>query len=506
MKKLFCILMCFIMLISFSSCKQREENDENTTEPTEQGEVIENGGESEKVKSQLILPYNEKDSMSPYEAESQINIKLSTLIFDSLYSLDEKFMPTGVIAESEENDKLSLTVKLKSGIEFSDGSSLNASSVVSSFYSAKSSNTYSGLLENFSSATAADNLTVRFTLLNEDKFAVNCLTFPIVKASGENFLGSGRYYLSSGELKYNKNHVSGEKPKIKTISLCNIDDTALMFQKMQVGIISAVYNDLSDCESERLTAKAYNVRLNNLVFLGINNTGKLLKDSNLRKAISMAINKAGVVQNDFQGYAREAQTPFNTDWGEIDFDVKSSYNQSSAVQLLEDNGYKYSGSTDRYRENDKGKSLSFTLVINKKNAFKLSAAESIKQSLSEIGIEIRIKSLSDGDYKKAVKSGKFDLYLGEIKLPENMSLFSFFSENGSAGTKIDKSLSCISAYNKMLSGSAEIKDFISEFNNDVPFIPICFRDGVFIVSNSLKENVNAVQTDLYLNISKWQFK
>ena len=506
MKKMFCIFMCFIAVLSFVSCKQSEKTDENTTEPENQEEIIENGDEGETVKSRLILPYNEKDSLSPYEAKGQINIKLSTLIFDSLYSLDEKFMPTGVIAESEENDKLNLTVKLKSGVVFSDGSNLTASNVVNSFYSAKSSDTYSGLLENFSSATAVDNLTVRFTLLSEDRFAVNCLTFPIVENSGDTFIGSGRYYLSSGELKYNKNHVSGSKPKIKTISLCNIDDTSLLYQKMQVGIISTAYNDLSDCKNERLTAKAYNVSLNNLVFLGIDNTNALLKDSNLRKAISMAINKIAIVQKDFQGFARETEAPFNTDWGEIGFEMKPGYNQSAAVQLLDDNGYKYPDSTARYRGNEKGKSLSFTLVVNKKNAFRLSAAESIKQSLSEIGIEIKIKSLSDKDYKEAIKSGKFDLYLGEIKLPENMNLSAFFSESGSAGVKIDKKLSCISAYKKMLGGSGDIEKFVSQFQEDVPFIPLCFRDGVFIVSNALKENVNATQTDLYLNISKWQFK
>ncbi|MDD6276398.1 MAG: ABC transporter substrate-binding protein, partial [Clostridia bacterium] len=88
-----------------------------------------------------ILPYLRSDSLNPYEAEQLINQNLDLLLYDSLFTVDNSFKAIPQIAESYSADEKTITVILKSGVTFTDGSALTASDVVYSFKKAKKSDT-----------------------------------------------------------------------------------------------------------------------------------------------------------------------------------------------------------------------------------------------------------------------------------------------------------------------------------------------------------------------------
>ena len=515
MKKLLCILLSLIFVLSFAACKGSGGADK-TPEPTSQsdGETEPGGTTNETTQgtaiknTELVLPYSAADGLDPYKCETQMNRDLSTVLYDSLYRLDESFSPVALLAKSGEIDGKAVTVTVKKGVKFSDSSSLGASDVVYSFNLAKESKGYSEQLKNISSAYAESSRTVVFKLDSADVYALGCLTFPIVKSGsdGKTPIGSGRYYLSSGKLKANKNHVSGQKANISKIALCDIRNSANEFGSLQIGEINFAYRDLSDCKIERIVASTKEIPLNNLIYIGMKTTKGLLKDAKLRNIISCAVNRSDIVSSAFQGYATACSSPFNPLWKEAPASNEKIYTAQEIVALLDNNGYAYRNDTDKHRKNNAGKDLILTLAVNKDNAFKLQAAKMIKSDFKTVGIDIEIVELSRKDLKKAARKGKYDMYIGEVKLCPNMSLSPFFSEDGGASYYIDKSLTCVSAYNKLVSGKIKTDEFFTQFKADTPFVPLCFRKGFAAVSNSLEDNVKTYEGDLFANISEWKFK
>lgn len=510
MKKLFCVLLSLLFVLSFAACGNEPADTNDETEPTSQSDAGDNSTGTAVKSSALSLPYSKADGLNPYKAESVMNFNLSTLLFDGLYKLDGNFSPVAVIADKAEISDGRITVSLKKGVKFSDSSSLGADDVVYSFGLAKESRNYSEQLKNFSSAYADGSRTVVFKLASPDIYAAGCLTFPIVRSgsadSDETPTGSGRYYLSSGKLKANKNHVSGQKASISKINLCDIRNSSEEIGSLQIGEINFAYKDLSDCSIERVVAATKQVPLNNLVYIGMKTTKGLLKDAKLRRIISSAVNRSDIAYTAFHGYATAAETPFNPLWKEAPVVNTSERSAQETAKMLDESGYAYQSDTDKYRKNQAGKELILTLAVNSENAYKLQAAKMIKSDLHTVGIEIRIVELSRKELKKAARKGEYDMYIGEIKLCGNMSLSPFFSDGGSVSYYIDKNLKCVGAYNELLSGKIKTDEFASLFNEDTPFVPLCYRKGFAAISNSLVDNAELCEGDLFMNIYDWKFK
>ena len=507
MKKIICIILSLIMLFSFAACKGTGDTEETTLS---QEETTQSEQETEKTSSNartsFILPYSEADSLSPFKAQTQINRAITTLLYDSLYTLDESFMPSAVLAKTSEIGSETVEVTLSGTAKFSDSSELNATDVVYSFNQAKESDRYSALLSGIDSAAATDRYKIRFNLSQPDAFVLSVLTFPIIKyGSAEQNVptGSGRYVFSTDKLSYNKSHISGEKPKIKTIGLFSLNDRTNFVDALQIGNISFIFRDLSDCEIQRAVARSVPLTLNNLIFIGVNSKSGALKDKALRQAINLAVDKDAIVSQDFQSYAVRTESPFNPKWGETK-EQDSVFDQSEAVEILEKNGYTYSSQTDKYRRDTDGKTLYFKILVCEENEFRASAAKSVAKYLSQIGIYTEVEEVSYKKYKEKIKEKDFDLYIGEIKLCENMSLSPFFSKSGKAHYGVDLDSEITASYKEMLQQKKSVSVFESDFSKEMPFIPLCYRQGIVMTSNTLSDNIKSVPTDLFANIYEWK--
>lgn len=502
MKRLICVLLALTLIFCFASCGTGEtDTNSEPSSSAEEGVDIDSENEAEDetqaVKNtSLTLAYNSEDGLDPYKMKSEMNKELSTLLYDPLYKIGSDFSPVSVLAKQGAVDGKTVKVKLKKSVKFSDSSTLSASDVVSSFNKAKESDSYGEQLKNIVSAYAEDTRTIVFKLENEDIYATSCLTFPVVK-SGTSTVGSGRYYYSSGKLKANSDHVSGQKAKFSKISLYDAKTSDTLFDLVHIGEISFAFSDLRDCETGNASATTKPVPLNNLVFVGMKTTKGLLKDAKLRRIISLAVNREDIVSSSFESYATAAYTPFNPVWKEALEKSGSEYSAKEIAQMLDESGYSYRNDTDERRKNDNGKEVVLTLAVNKGNDYKLEAAKSIKSDLQIVGIEVNIVELSQKELKKAIKKNKYDMYIGEIKLSENMSLSPFFDEDGAAAYSVDKNLGCISAYNKLISGKITTDEFVSAFNEDTPFVPLCYRMGVAAVSSTVETEVTPYFGDLY---------
>ena len=91
MKRIISVLLSLIMIFSLASCKASKEKN-----PSSLGE----GGDSAAVSGEMRLLYSASDTLNPYTAQTDLNRKLSLLLFDSLVRVNNNFEAEYLLAES----------------------------------------------------------------------------------------------------------------------------------------------------------------------------------------------------------------------------------------------------------------------------------------------------------------------------------------------------------------------------------------------------------------------
>lgn len=504
MKKPIIISICFVlsMCLLFSACSVKDNEDENIAEtPTGQNN---DGTESENL---IILPYSSSDSLNPFFASGIENISLASLSFEPLFKVKKDYTPEPALADTYSVTQSAVEVALKPS-QFSDGTSVGVNDVVYSFNKAKTSAAYAQNLINVKSAKASGNK-ITFELNAPDLFALNTLTFPIVKSGTADkadsvALGSGPYIY--GDLQYTKNEKYSGEVSLKTIKLYNIVSLEYASNAVEIGNVNFLFDDLSTGKYERIEAENAHIGLNNLVYLGLNNAYGALASSAVRTAVYYAADKDEISSSAYQGYAKAAPVLFNPSYsGASDLiSGSSAADKDKAQNILMKSGFtKYSKSgilTDGKNE------LKFTLLVNSDNTFRSTAAQHIADSLNLLGFSVVIESLPTEQYLAKIAAGNFQMYLGEIKLTDNMDFWQFFKDSGAASKGIDKSLKVCAQYQAFCEGTIGIDVFINSFLDDVPFVPICYRDGIASFKAGIVPDFSYSGENLYGNIVKWTEK
>ncbi len=493
-KKIMCLILSVIFIVlSFSACTQSVNTVEETTAPP-----------TTKIKTDsknFQISYTKSDSLNPFEATTLNNQTISSLAYDSLFKLDDNFKVENQIASSYKYDGTSLAVSIESNIQFSDGSALTAEDIVYSFNQAKSSPAYQNSLNSIDSAYTQNESTIIFSLDYKNPNAQNLLTFPIIKQGTGSYsypIGSGRYKFKSANnneitLVVNKNH-SSFSPHFTVVHLVNVASEESIDNALSISDIDFAFKDLSGDSTKVLTCQKKLVNMNNLVYLGLNNSSSsIMNNAYIRKAVSFAIDRDTLSKSAYQGFATSASSIFNpaSSLAKDTNIFKSQTDLTAAKQAVAQSKYS-------------GKNLTVSLVINN-NQNRIIAAKMIKTSLEALGFKVKINKLSNKNYQNAVKKKNFDIYIGEVKMPNDLTMFSFFSSNGAAKYGINMKSSCITSYKNYLNGTGNLAKFGLDFGNDMPFIPVLYRKGMIAYSKGMHGDMQGVATNAFANIEDWYF-
>lgn len=499
MKKRIISLICIIA--AFSMCLAacgKDGADVNSTVPS--GENLQGSVKS----ASIVLPYSSGDSLNPFFATGVENIALSFLWCQPLFEVKNDYSPEAILADSFNIENTSVSVSLKAA-KFSDGSDVSAKDVVYSFNKAKQSPAFSQRLSNIASAKQNGGSVV-FTLSTPDAFALNVLTFPIVKTSSADTAaviptGSGVFaFGDSGTLTLNGN--SGVQSSITEIKLNDIKDLTYIKNELEIGNINYLFEDFSSGSYNRIVAQNKTVTLNNFVFLGMNSGYGALASSAIRTAIYYSIGKENVSASAYQGYAKAAATPFNPDFCQLSGvsvpTVQSDVTKCASIfEKLGYNRYAKSGARTNGTNN-----LEFSILVNADNTFRQSVAYKIAENLNDVGIRANVEAVASDVYQQRVATGNFQLYVGEVKLTENMDLSVFL--NGAASVGIDKTIPFFADYTAFREGTIGMESVVASFMNDVPFVPICYRCGMAAYSKTLSPDFTYSPFNVYGNIENWE--
>lgn len=504
--------------------------------------------QSDKV---ISLAYSSTDLLDPYAAVTRYNKELCQLLYDSLLVLDSDFSPVYRLASSIEGEGRKYTVTIKDAV-FSDGTTVTADDVVYSVRKAKAEkeSKYAQQLSNVSSYSAASAKVVEFNLSKNDPYFENLLDFPILKSGSDELknddgkilppIGGGRYYYDSDEkiLRANPNYMWSAMP-METIDLIDTPDDESLEHNIVVGNISMTYSDLADNTPVKLTGQSVGVSLNNLIFLGINYNNRYLSDPRFRQAVSLALNRGRIASDAYYGYATAAAGPFPSTWKEtVGLQTISAREEiSRAVAILNNIGYN-NKDNEGYFVNSAGERVTIGLLCNLDNSARVTAAQLIKTQLAAVGIYVDVRTVNWNAYLSELNSLSFDLYIGEIKLYNNMDISALVTEksgacfgyirtpdstasssqrssSSSSAAPVDvpeetaENYVTVSAYRMvtdMYSGKATITDVMAAFNSELPVIPLCHRRGQFAYTADIAAGPSPTLDDLYFGIENITFK
>ncbi len=533
MKKVIAFLIVSALVLTLCGC------DKSGTVPSE-SQVDKSTTEKAEYRESINLLYSKADTFNPYTAKTEINRQLCKLLYEPLVKTDNNFKAHNSIAKSVKIAKDVCTVVLKD-VKFSDGTRLTADDVVYSYKLAKKSKTsYKNKLYAVESVSAKDNSTVVFILEKRDPYFANVLDFPIIKSGSDKKtdsdsvefppIGAGRYKLNKDNtaLTINDNYFD-EKSSIKKVNLINSPDMESITHYIEIGAIDVYFSDISNGEIPRMSGTKTNINLNNLVYIGVNHANKKLGLENLRQAISSGIDRSEITKNAYFNNAISCTGFFNPLWKETQSlqNIQITPNSQITVENLEEIGYNRLDS-DGVRRNGNSP-LSFSLLVNKENSARVAAAKLIAQQLKKQGIKITVVKTSFKEYKRRLKKGEFDLYLGEVKITENMDFYELVVPGGSAAYGIKtqkkddaekeepteaekpekekvKTLDCAKVIKNFYKGKNSINDVAVTLQNDMPIIPVCYRTGVLFCNENI-ENLNmASLSDIYFSIDSYKIK
>lgn len=491
--KIIALILCVTMLFSACGGNKTPEN-ESTTNVSQENIPSADNVETAKGDGVIALPYNESDGLNPYFVKSNENIYICKLLFDSLFAVDENYNIVPQIATGVSVKDATATVQLRTDVVCRGSQPINAYDVVYSFNLAKASYAWAGYLNGIASATAKSQYTVEFALDFSDVYVGAKLCFPITKEGTADIqtavpTGSGEYYWVEKQLVNNTD-------SSKIIKLYTVDTNKSSENAFKIGDTDVYFSDLSNCEYVGVTGKTEEVLLNNMVYLGLNsNNGALNKY--IRSAIAAQLNSEDIVLASYQGHGKAVKMPVNpnANFYEKIQTVSEQGDSTLAQKIIDRCGYtRFSG---KARTNG-AYLLSFNLIVNKDNKYRVAAAYNIADNLNKIGFYVNVSLLSFADYNQRISAGNYDMYLGEVKLDSSMDLSRFFNGNLSAG--IDKSGKAATAYFRYRAGEITAEEYYKIFAEEYPFVPVLFRNGYSVTSADIKTDLSKNPFDLYKNL------
>lgn len=526
-----------ITLILFStlliSCGEGSKKVEEKTVAT-QTKTEEKSTEIPKEKNQITIGVTSfADTLEP--TEQYFSWVISRYgIGETLTKFDIDGHITSSLAESWEHNETGdkWRFKIRKGVKFSDGTEMTPESVKSSlertFSMSKRAETYfrpksievDG--DYLVITNEAPNTTLAGSLADPLFIIINTKT-DTSKIAMEGPICTGPYMVEKFNpteyciVRKNPHYWGGEVPFEKVNFKC-INDQATRSMAMQSGEIQMAYNLKTENLIDFQDSEKYNIQsLESLrtTYAFMNENG-VLKDKALRQAINRALNKEVYCKVLLAGGATpgKAPVPPTLDFGFDELVDENSYNPESAKQILVEAGYR-DVDGDGYVETPDEKKLVLDFVIYTSREELKIYAQAAQISLKEVGINVKINTVSYETLLDFRDAGKFDLLIWNVLvantgdpekyLRENWYSKSISNQTGYNNPKVDELLDRLEKEfdpAKRRELTIEIQQLIMD---DIPTIFFGYETTYLISSQELK-NVEIFPMDYYWMTNKISFK
>ncbi|MCL5950379.1 MAG: ABC transporter substrate-binding protein [Chloroflexi bacterium] len=364
-------------------------------------------------------------------------------LFDTLVvrDADNKLVPLLADSWQVSDDGKAITMKLKAGVTFQDGTPLDAQAVQATFQRFKQSGTKSPIyadIKQIAGIDVVDNSTVRFTFKEPTATFWSTISLPYagivspasikqVAESGKgNLIGSGPFMLGEWKagqsitLKRNPAYHWGAPitqnqgaPYLESMVYKVIPDATTQLAALEAGDVDAIFINQPD-HRQKLQANSsirlQDAVLNSMIYLGYNCKKAPFDDVKVRQALSHAIDKDEILNLALGGIGMIAHAPLPPSLPGYDNSLKTyelGFDKSKAQALLKEAGFSQS-SDGTWAKN--GQTLQGVLLTSNR-APNDAIAALIQSELKAIGVSVEIQQLDSKAVMDATNKGKFDLLL-----------------------------------------------------------------------------------------------
>lgn len=373
----------------------------------------------------VVAQIRDVESTDPTVGGTIDAVNYAQAIADHLVYMTDEGLEGWVIERWDATDDGIYTWHIRQGITFTDGTPLDAAAVVYNVERLRvpeNNLRYGSYFQRLQSIEVVDDYTVRLDMGSYDmEFMERMINIAIVsptavEALGERFreapVGSGPFTFVSytpGErivLERNPNYWRPGEPKVDQLIFRVIPEANVRLIELEAGTVHYAINmDAADLDQARASGLEVisGPALGRLI-LYLNT--KTITDPVVRRAVNHAIDRqviVDVVTNglaDVAYYAMPRISPFyNPDIPTYAFDVEG------ANRLLDEAGYVRGA--DGVRAKD-GERLEWDMPADSIPS-RLRAAEIIASMLSDIGIQVNIRSMDSAAFTAAARGGEHDL-------------------------------------------------------------------------------------------------
>lgn len=363
-------------------------------------------------------------SFDPAKSSSSFDSVAMFLTYDRLVHLSPEAEPVPGLAESWEfsPDGTSLTLKIRPGVKFHDGADLTAE-VAKANLERNKAGTGAGDLAAVSSIEAVDPATLRLT------FGGAAGAFPAVLADRAGIMvspnklndpaldlqpvGAGMYrvtdYRKDASITFERfaDYWDPEAAKAARVEFQIIQDNVAMLNALkgdQVDWGLSLPSQVEDARSSGLEVAEYLTL--NVHHIQLNRSRPFLDNAQVRQALSMAIDREGMVEGVLLGKGASSSQPFPSGyWGHDDAIAEPPYDPERAEQML--------------REAGVPEGQAYELIVPNTNVYP-ALAQAAKDQLAQVGITLNIRIVdsvqtapifyqqAQGDMLLSVFGGRFD--------------------------------------------------------------------------------------------------
>lgn len=542
-----------VALGTIGCTKSNKIDDDNKNEISEY-----NIQESDYIHLTTIFP----ETINPILNTNKSVSYIMNLIYDGLFEMDENYNvePRLVEKYTLSSDGKSIRIKLASDATWHNKKEVTSSDVsyTVDLIKKNSKSPYVALVDNIQSIHISDSKNFTIKLKENDPFAIDKLTFPIVSKDklsslntsqiGEyknNLLGNGPYKIKKYEdrqyiiLERNEDYFGDLPENRKEIYVKMVPD-----KESQTEMVLALDSDIANISLEELSKfenkKEFNItkyegRDYEMVIFNYDN--EFLNNVNFRKAIISSIDREKLLNEAYVDNADLSNFPLNTKNKYYNNDIKNiSYDKEKALNylasglksvsksqeekqsedsqgssenvegIIEDNlsGSSTEGELSKQEIKQILNNIELSIIVSSDNGERVKVAHTISQDLSSIGVKSSVKELNNEDLKKALDSKDYDLAVVGYSLssvPDARGILE------ACGIKDKKLSTYIESLGKSTSES-ETKKIYNQIQKYVvekaSFISLGILDD-FIVSNKrLKGTINPNEFDIYKGISNLQ--
>lgn len=482
------------------------------------------------------------DTFNPLYTESSIGQEITHLVLLGLADLNENLEFEPELASSWEHspDNLKLTYHLRKDAFWSDGVPITAEDVKFTFDLLQDTvvaSPHQGVADFIRKVTVEDSFTVTFEfteaypteifdtageilpkhiLGNADRSALREHPF------GREPVASGPFKLKRWltqqviELVPNEKYFEG-RPYLDRVVFKVVPNNMNLLTQLKTGevdvVIGVPVEDVSQIKKENPNINIFQVSGRVYHYVGYNEANPLFSSAEIRRALTMAINRQEIIDGLLFGYGQPCfghlppmiRWAYNSDIKPIPYDVQK------AEKIFQNEGWSdsdHDGWLDR-----NGKDFEFVLETNSGNQLKSDVAVVIQEQLRKVGVKVNIEALEWSAYLDDLRNGDFDAHVGAWSTSLyidptpvfHSTATNLFNWTRYSNPLVDQLIETGREEMDQAKAAVIWKDMQRLIYEDQPYTFLYWIDKIVAVNNRF-QNVNPIPLSSLYELEKWYIK